>query len=166
MAKNFVDEAIKSYRKNFNMNLASAILYPHESERRRDGFFCKKIINGAVDIKNGKIDTIEVGDVNGYRDVGYAKDYMEACHLIMSQDVLEDYIIGTGISTRTSSFIEKVFKKLELGPECIVVNNNLKRGDNLSHLIADNTKIRKLGWEPTKTVDDIIDIMIENKLNE
>ena len=166
MAKNFVDEAIKSYRKNFDMNLTSVILYPHESERRRDNFFSKKMIDGAVDIKNGKLKRIEVGDVNGYRDIGYAKDYMEACHLIMQQDVLDDYVIGSGTPVKTSYFIKEIFRKLGLGPDSIVIKDSLKRGDDLSHLIADNTKIKELGWEPTKTIDDIIDIMIKYKLNE
>jgi len=166
MAKNFVDEAIKSYRKNFDMNLASAILYPHESERRRDNFFSKKMIDGAVDIKNGKLKRIEVGDINGYRDIGYAKDYMEACHLIMQQDVLDDYVIGSGIPVKTSYFIKEIFRKLGLSPDSIVIKDDLKRGDDLSHLIADNSKIKKLGWKPTKNIDDIIDIMIKHKLNE
>ena len=165
VAKNFTDSIIKLYREKYNMNLHSAILYPHESERRRDNFFTKKLINTAIDIKLGLKDTIEVGDINGFRDIGYAKDYMYACYLMMTADKPDDYIIGTGKSTKTIDFIKLVFEKLDLPLENkLIIKDNLKRDTDLSHLIADISKIKKLGWEPTNNINDIIDIMIKDKM--
>jgi GDPmannose 4,6-dehydratase len=167
LAKNFTDSIIKVYRDNFNLCLNSVILYPHESERRSDKFFSKKIIKSAIEIKEGLRETIEIGDVDSCRDIGYAKDYMSACLLIMEHDTCDDYIIGTGTSIKNDDFIKKIFNKLDINYEGrLLVNNNLKRGVNLSHLIADNKKIRKLGWEPKNNIDDIIDMMIKNEMNE
>jgi len=167
IAKNFTDTIIKLYRDRYDMELNSVILYPHESERRGDNFFAKKVITTAIDIKLGKKEKLEVGDINGFRDIGYAKDYMYGCYLIMENDVSDDYIIGTGITIKTISFIESVFNELGLNMEDkLVINNNLKRGVDLSNLIADITKIKKLGWAPTKNVNDIIKIMIKHELKK
>ena len=165
IAKNFTDEIVKLYRNRDNMKLNSVILYPHESERRGDNFFSKKVINTAISIMLGDKDKLEVGDVNGFRDIGYAKDYMYGCYLIMDNDVCSDYVIGTGESVKTIDFINIVFSKLGLNlGEKLSINDSFKRGVDLSKLVADNTKIKKLGWEPKTKLDEIIDIMIENKL--
>ena len=167
IAKNFTDTIIKLYRDRYDMKLNSVILYPHESERRGDNFFSKKVIKTSVDIKLGKKEKLEVGDINGFRDIGYAKDYMYGCYLIMKNDVSDDYIIGTGITTKTIDFIEFVFNELGLNMEDkLVINDNLKRGVDLSNLVADITKIKKLGWVPTKNVNDIIKIMIKHELKK
>jgi GDPmannose 4,6-dehydratase len=165
LSKKFTDDFIKLNRKKFNMKLNSAILYSHESERRGGNFFSKKIINDALDIKIGKREFIEVGDVDGYRDIGYAKDYMQACFLIMSNNKCDDYVVGTGKSTKTIDFIKIVFDKLNLDiNKNLLINDKFKRDIDLSHLVADNTKIINLGWRPTKTVEDIINIMINKKI--
>jgi len=166
LAKNFTDSIIKVYRNKFDLCLNSVILYPHESERRGDNFFSKKIIKSAIEIKNGIRETIEVGDIDSCRDIGYAKDYMLACLLIMEQDTCDDYIVGSGVSIKNSDFIKKIFDKLGIIYEGrLLVNNNLKRNVDLSHLIANNKKIRNLGWEPKNNIDDIINIMIKNEID-
>lgn len=167
MAKKFTDDFIKLYREKFNMHLNSVILYPHESERRGDNFFSKKIIKGAIDIKLGNKKIIEVGDLHSLRDIGYAEDYMNACFKIMNLDYSDDYVIGTGKLTKNIDFIKIVFSKLNIDFEKhIIVNEYLKRDYDLSNLVADCSKLNKIGWNFSKSVDDIIDIMITHELNK
>jgi GDPmannose 4,6-dehydratase len=160
-SKNLIDNLIKDYRKNFNLFLCSAILYSHESELREENFLSKKIIKQSIEIKNGVRDKIHLGDVNQYRDIGYAKDYMEACYLILQQEIPDDFIIGSNSTIKTKEFIEKILFKFNLEfDDVIEINNSLKRSVDLSHLVSDNTKLKSIGWNPSTTIDDMIDIMI------
>jgi GDPmannose 4,6-dehydratase len=166
ISKNLTDDIIKLYRDKYNLFLCSAILYPHESERRNDNFFSQKIIKESFDILRGKKNKIHIGDIDSFRDVGYAKDYMEACFLIINQVKPDDYVIGSGKSIKNIDFIEKVFNLLGLDVNTqLVFDNTLKREYNLSHLIADNKKIKSIGWTPNKNIDDIITVMINKQLN-
>lgn len=167
IAKNFTDSIIKTYREKYGMFLCSAILYSHESERRGENFLTKKIIRQAIEIKNGLRKLIEVGDINGHRDIGYAKDYMNACHMMMINITPDDYVVGTGTSTQTIEFIKVVFEKIGLSIEKnLIINEGLKRNIDLSHLIANNIKIKGLGWEPKTDLNEIIDIMIKSEIEK
>lgn len=160
-SKNLIDNLIKDYRKNFDLFLCSAILYSHESELRGENFLSKKIIKQSIEIKNGVRDKIHLGDVNQYRDIGYAKDYMDACYLILQQEIPDDFIIGSNSTIKTKEFIEKILGKFNLEFENVIeINNSLKRSVDLSHLVSDNTKLKSIGWSPSTTIDDMIDIMI------
>ena len=164
-SKNFIDDMINLYRSKFSMSLYSVILYSHESERRGENFFTKKVIRDAILIKNGEKEFIELGDVESMRDVGYAKDYMYACFKVINS-LADNYIIGNGSSIKNIDFVKRVFSKLEIPFSCIKINNDLKRNIDLSHLVADISKIRKLDWSPTTSIDEIIDIMIEHELKK
>jgi len=160
-SKNLIDNIIKEYRENFNLFLCSAILYSHESELRGENFLSKKIIKQSIEIKNGLRDKIHLGDVNQFRDVGYAKDYMEACYSILQQEIPNDYIIGSNTSINTKEFIIKILNKFNLNyDEIVEIDDSLKRNIDLSHLISDITRLKNIGWEPTTSIDNMIDIMI------
>lgn len=165
ISKNLTDDIIKLYRNKFNLFLCSAILYPHESERRTNNFFSKKIIIESIKIKKGLQDNIHVGDILSYRDIGYAKDYMEACLLIINQNKPDDYVVGSGIPLQNIDFIQKVFNILGLNiNDKLLFDSTLKRDYGLSHLVANNEKIKSIGWYPKNNIDDIIEIMINTEL--
>jgi GDPmannose 4,6-dehydratase len=160
-SKNLIDNIIKEYRENFNLFLCSAILYSHESELRGENFLSKKIIKQSVEIKNGLRDKIHLGDVNQFRDIGYVKDYMEACYLILQQETPNDFIIGSNTSINTKELIIKILNKFNLKYDDVVeIDNSFKRNIDLSHLVSDTTKLKNIGWEPLTSVDKMIDIMI------
>ena len=49
------------------------------------------------------------------RDWGHAKDYVEAMYLILQQEVAEDFVIATGVTTTVRDFVKMAF--LEAGIE-------------------------------------------------
>lgn len=156
-SKAYADELVKLYREEFGIYACSAIFYNHESPRREDRFFTKKITNAA------KTKTkIKVGDLDAKRDLGYASDFMEAAHLMMTQDIPEDYIIGTGNLISMREFADRAFSLVGLDyRDYLEPDESFKRKDT-EILRANITKIKtNLGWEPKTSIDELIKIMMQ-----
>lgn len=166
-SKKFIGEIIETYRKQFNLFLCSAIFYNHESEYREDSFFTKKVIKNSLEIIDGKREKIILGDLNVFRDMGYADDYMDACIKILNHDKPDDYIISTGIKIKMFDFVKKVFDILDLNIEKhLEIDESLIRKDKLSNLVGDNSKIMSLGWSPKTDINSLIKKMIEHEKNK
>tara|TARA_R110000868_G_scaffold409778_1_gene696006 strand:- start:1296 stop:2255 length:960 start_codon:yes stop_codon:yes gene_type:complete len=165
VAKLYTDNMISEFRDNYGIFACSGIFFNHESERRGNLFFTKKIINNILDIVEGKIDKISVGDVSTSRDMGYAPEFMEAVYLMMQNSEPKDYVIGTGKLTKLSDFVSKAFSEFNLNWEdYIEYDKSLFREIDTPPLLADITNIKNdLGWEPKYGVDDIIKKMIKIK---
>lgn len=160
-SKKFADDLIKVYRKEFGIFCCSAIFYNHESEFRGENFFTKKLIRESYEIVKGTRDYVLVGNVDAYRDYGYAGDYMDACIKILEQDKPDDYIISSGQQIKILDLINIVFNKLGLDiNKHLIIDKNLLRLDNLSNLCGDNSKIKSIGWSPKTSLGDMIDKMI------
>ena len=163
-SKVYAETMIKMYREKFGVFACSGIFFPHESERRREGFFTRKVVDGVVDIVEGRKDKLEIGNLDFSRDWGYAPEYMEAVYLMMQRDTPEDYVIGTGKVTTGLQFVFKCFEYVGLNAgKYLVENHDKKRTEQLS-VWADASKIKAdLGWEAKTTVDEIVKKMIDAK---
>lgn len=165
-----------NYREAYNMFAVNGILFNHESPLRGETFVTRKITRAAAQIALGKQEKLFLGNLDAQRDWGHAKDYVEAMWLILQQEVPEDYVIATGITTRVREFVRMAFAEvgIEIGFEgegvdekgyvvaChnplyqvpigkIVVEVDPKyfRPTEVELLIGDPTKSKtKLGWEP------------------
>ena len=52
---------------------------------------------------------IALGNLDAYRDWGYAGDYVEAMWLMLQQDNPDDYVIATGKTTTVRDFLKATF---------------------------------------------------------
>ena len=58
----------------------------------------KKLFVGAASIAKGKLDILELGNLDIERDWGYAPDYVQGMWLMLqSRKLPSDYVLGTGI---------------------------------------------------------------------
>ena len=80
----------RNYRKAYKLFISNGILFNHESPRRGTNFVTAKVIKGALDIKYGKAEKLELGNLDSYRDWGHSKDYVRAMHLIINNSKPED----------------------------------------------------------------------------
>jgi GDPmannose 4,6-dehydratase len=106
---------IVNYREAYNMFACNGILFNHESPVRGETFVTRKITRAAAKIALGLQNCLYVGNLSAQRDWGHAKDYIEAMWLMLQQDVAEDFVIATGVTTAVREFIKMAF--LELGIE-------------------------------------------------
>jgi GDPmannose 4,6-dehydratase len=152
------------------MFCCSGIFFNHESERRGDSFFSKKITKGVATIKedlaSGTItDKIAVGNLTALRDYGYAPDFMEAVYLMMQAQTPRDYVIGTGELISMEDFVKKSFEYAGLDYRNFIYHDEtLDRKTDTATLCANISKIKnELGWKPAHKVEDIIRKMIDSE---
>ena len=103
-----------NYREAYNMHASNGILFNHESPIRGETFVTRKITRALARIVLGMQQTIFVGNLSSRRDWGHAKDYIRAMHLVLQQDVPDDYVIATGITTSIRNFIKMAGEELGL----------------------------------------------------
>src|SRR4051812_3624321 len=101
-----------NYREAYNMYACNGILFNHESPLRGETFVTRKITRGVAKIGLGLQDKIYLGNLDARRDWGHAKDYVEAMWRILQQDVAEDFVIATGITTTVRDFVKMSFDEL------------------------------------------------------
>lgn len=159
---------VKLYRQAYNIYAANAILFNHTSSRHALNFVVPKIVNGLVDIKLGKMSKLRLGDLDIERDWGYAGDYVKAMIAIIEHPEAADFVIGTGKHKSLRVIVEYVLNKLDLSYEdTIEIDKSLFRKNDPKVIYSDPKKIMNvLGWKPEKSLEDILDLMIDETIEK
>jgi GDPmannose 4,6-dehydratase len=165
-AKLYAHNMVKIYRQRYGIFACSAILYNHESFRRGLGFVTKKISNEAVKIKLGLSKQLCLGNLDSYRDWGFAGDYVKAMWLMLQNPIADDYIVATGEIHSVRDFCECAFSCLDLDyHDYVYVESDLYRPAESIQLVGDFGKIRKLlGWKPTVKFFELVQMMVDEEM--
>ena len=182
-----------NYREAYDMFVCNGILFNHESPIRGETFVTRKITRSVAKIVLGLDNKVWLGNLNARRDWGHAKDYVEAMWLILQQNVAEDFVIATGITTTVRDFVSKAFGCLGIeiafsgegeketgvvkkcnnkdyqltpGTEVVAVDKRYYRPTEVDLLIGDATKAKtKLGWSPSTSLDDLVKEMVHSDID-
>jgi len=157
-----------NYRDNYGMFGCNGILYNHESVRRGYEFVTRKIVRGAVQIKQGLSHELVLGNLEAKRDWGYAPDYVRAMWLMLQQDQPDDFVIATGNLHTVGEFCEIAFSYLGLNyKDYVKTDPKFYRPSEEVPLVGDSSKARqKLNWMPEKIFEDMIQEMVETDFEE
>jgi len=156
----------KIFREWYGVKCCSGILFNHESPLRSDEFVTKKIINNCKLIKKGKLKYLYMGDINIYRDWGWAPEYVEAMYLMLKQKNPKDLVIGSGKRNSLKNFIYEVFRLLKIPRKYLKTNTKKFMRKNDIRSYRANPKLAKkiLKWEAKTTFKKIIYKMVNNQL--
>jgi GDPmannose 4,6-dehydratase len=177
-----------NYREAYGIYACNGILFNHESPLRGETFVTRKITRATAKIAMGLQDKLFLGNLDAQRDWGHAKDYVEAMYLILQQEVPEDYVIATGVTTRVREFVRLAFAEvgivvefkgegaaergfvvscsnpdfqIETGKEVVAVDEKYFRPTEVDLLIGDPTKSKtKLGWKPKYDLQSLVKEMV------
>jgi GDPmannose 4,6-dehydratase len=175
-----------NYREAYNLFACNGILFNHESPLRGETFVTRKITRAVACIAHNLQSTLYLGNLDVFRDWGYAKDYVEAMWLMLQQDNPDDYVIATGQSHSVREFVEQSFKEIGitivwhgkgvyeqgfdkslgiLSTPLISINPRYFRPTEVYNLIGDATKAKnKLQWQPTVNFYQLIKLMVHHDL--
>ena len=155
---------VRNYRNAYKLHAANGILFNHESPRRGSNFVTNKVVKSAVEIKLGKRDILELGNLDSYRDWGHSKDYVRAIHQITNHEKADDFIVATGETRSVRELCKHVFERLDMNYEDHVkVNQKFVRPEELKYLKGDTSKMKNVfGWEPEYTFESMLDEMINS----
>lgn len=161
-SKVFAYNLLRNYRNSYKLHACNGILFNHESPRRGSNFVTSKVVKGAVEIKLGYYDKLEMGNLDSYRDWGHSKDYVKAMHMILNHDKPDDFIVSTMQTHSVRDMVDLVFSKLDLNyKDHIIQNPKFLRPEELKYLKGDSTKIRtQLEWKPEYSFEMLMEEMI------
>lgn len=154
---------VRNYREAYGLFACTGILFNHESPLRPERFVTKKIVGAAARISNGSKEILELGNLDIYRDWGWAPDYVEAMWMMLSKENPEDYVIATGETHSLKEFVEKSFEYFGLAwHEHVNFNTKLRRPTDIIHSCGNPIKaLTTLGWQAKKDLDGVIQSMCQ-----
>ena len=164
VSKVFAHEMTKIYRDSYDMFAVNGILFNHESPHRGETFVTRKVTKAVGRIKQGIQNKLTLGNLNAYRDWGFAGDYVEGMWLMMQYKDPSDWVLATGESHSVEEFTKKAFEFVDLNwKEYVDTDEKYERPNEVKHLLGDSSKAReKLNWEPKTSFEDLISMMVES----
>lgn len=155
-----------NYRESFDIFACSGILFNHESPRRGIEFVSRKVTSAAARIKLGKQKTLKMGNLDAFRDWGFAGDYVEAMWRMLQHHTPEDFVIATGVAHSVRDLLKLSFEAVNLNYEDYVeIDPALVRPAEVDILLGDASKARAtLGWKPKVDFRALIEMMVEEDL--
>lgn len=182
-AKVFAHWTVSNYRAHYGLYACSGILFNHESPRRSPEFVTRKIAKAAAELKLGRQDALELGDLYAVRDWGHAADYVRAMWMLLQQPEPDDYVVATGVGHTVKEFAQTAFQAAGItlawegegmdetardaatGRLMIRVNPKLCRNVKDDRIVGDPAKITKtIGFKPTYTFEEMVAEIVNKDL--
>jgi GDPmannose 4,6-dehydratase len=158
---------VANYREAYKLFACTGILFNHESPLRNNRFVSKKIVSTACRIAAGSDEKLTLGNIDIYRDWGWAPEYVNAMWLMLQEKEPTDYVIATGETMSLKNFVKTTFETLNLNVEDYVIfNKNLMRPNDITKGLANPSKAKSfLKWEATIKSQKLVKRLIDCELN-
>ena len=117
-------------------------------------------------IKKGKLKRLYLGNINIYRDWGWAPEYVEAMYLMLRQKDPKDLVIGSGKRHSLKSFIYEAFRLLRIPRNHLKVNTKkfIRKKDIKSYRSDPRLAKKILKWKAKTSFKQIVKKMIYDEL--
>jgi GDPmannose 4,6-dehydratase len=155
-----------NYRESYHLFACSGVLFNHESPRRGLEFVTHKVTHGVAKIKLGLAKELRLGNLEARRDWGFAGDYVKAMWRMLQQPQPDDYVVASGETHSVAELCDVAFGHVDLSYRDYVVQDpKYFRPVEVDLLVGDASKAgRVLGWEPSMTFTELIQMMVEADL--
>ncbi|HFU1237364.1 MULTISPECIES: GDP-mannose 4,6-dehydratase [Citrobacter] len=183
VAKLYAHWMTVNYRESYNIFASSGILFNHESPLRGQEFVTRKITDSVAKIKLGKLDVLELGNMDAKRDWGYAKEYVEGMWRILQAEKPDTFVLATNRTETVRDFVSMAFKAAGFtlrfegkdeqevgidtasGKTLVRVNPKFFRPAEVDLLIGNPARAKEiLGWEPKTSLEQLCQLMVEADL--
>ena len=172
-----------NYRESYDIFACSGILFNHESPLRGREFVTRKITDSVAKIKQGKLDVLELGNMDAKRDWGFAREYVEGMWRMLQAEVPDTFVLATNRTETVRDFVSMAFKAADFaiefkgaaesevgvdvatGKTVVRVNPKFYRPTEVELLIGNPEKAKQvLGWEPKTTLEELCAMMVQADL--
>lgn len=193
IAKCAAHHMTRLFREAYGLHASAGILFNHEGERRGETFVTRKITkwigefvkwrgdNDIVfrhneiyipkigDLKNSSnFPKLRLGNLEAFRDWGYAGDYVEAMWMMLQQDRPQDFVICTGETHTIREFLDVAFSHVGIDDwsDLVVQDPEFYRPAEVDYLRGDCSKANNvLGWSPKHSFEDLVKKMVEHDVS-
>ncbi len=198
IAKCAAHHMVRLFREAYGLHASAGILFNHEGPRRGETFVTRKItkwIGEFVKWKDQEFYTVgrlvdepdtiyygkpksygpdsfpklRLGNLEAFRDWGYAGDYVEAMWMMLQQDYPDDYVICTGETHTISEFLDVAFKYVGIDDwsNLVVQDPEFYRPAEVDYLRGDSSKAQNvLGWKPKHSFVDLVKLMVDHDISQ
>ena len=168
-----------NYRESYGIFGASGILFNHESPLRGREFVTRKITDAVAKIKLGKLDCLELGNIDAKRDWGFAKDYVQGMWKMLQVDEPDTFVLATNRTETVRDFVQLAFAAADIqinwigqqekekgicaktGKTLVRINPKYYRPAEVELLIGNPEKAaQKLNWSPSTSLEDLCKMMV------
>ncbi len=183
VAKLYAHWMTVNYRESYDIFGSSGILFNHESPLRGGEFVTRKITDSVAKIKLGKLDCMELGNLDAKRDWGFAKEYVEGMWRMLQADEPDTFVLATKRTETVRDFVRMAFKGAGIavdfkgsaenetavdtasGKTVMRVNPRFYRPAEVELLIGNPAKAKaQLGWAPETTLEQLCQMMVDADL--
>ncbi|WAK02052.1 GDP-mannose 4,6-dehydratase [Methylobacter sp. YRD-M1] len=112
VAKLYAHWMTVNYRESYDIFGSSGILFNHESPLRGREFVTRKITDSVAKIRLGKLDVLELGNMDAKRDWGFAKEYVEGMWRILQANEPDTFVLATNRTETVRDFVRMAFKAI------------------------------------------------------
>ena len=173
IAKCAAHHMTRLFREGYDVHASAGILFNHEGPRRGETFVTRKITKWIGEfVKSGRdpeFPRLRLGNLEAFRDWGYAGDYVEAMWMMLQQESPDDYVICTGETHTIREFLDVAFKHIDINDwsDLVVQDPEFYRPAEVDYLRGCNDKAKeKLGWTPENSFDDLVKMMVDYDVEE
>ncbi|RFB80317.1 GDP-mannose 4,6-dehydratase [Methylovirgula sp. 4M-Z18] len=172
-----------NYRESYGIFGTSGILFNHESPLRGREFVTRKITDSVAKIKLGKLDCLELGNLDAKRDWGFAREYVDGMYRMLQVDEADTFVLATNRTETVRDFVTMAFQGAGIqvefkgkdvnevavdtatGKTVMRINEKFYRPAEVDLLIGDPQHAKdKLGWEPKTSLEQLCKMMVEADL--
>lgn len=183
VAKLYAHWMTVNYRESYDIFGSSGILFNHESPLRGREFVTRKITDSVAKIALGKIDCLELGNLDAKRDWGFAKDYVEGMWRMLQHNEPDTFVLATNRMETVRDFVAMAFASAGIdvefrgsneseiaidtatGKTVMRINPAYYRPAEVDLLIGDPAKAKaKLGWASETSLEELCRMMVQADL--
>ncbi|MBO9749302.1 MULTISPECIES: GDP-mannose 4,6-dehydratase [Xanthomonas] len=183
VAKLYAHWMTVNYRESYGIFGSSGILFNHESPLRGREFVTRKITDTVAKIKLGKVDVLELGNLDAKRDWGFAEEYVEGMWRMLQAAQPDTFVLATNRTETVRDFVSMAFKAAGMnveftgndedeiavdvatGATVVRINAKFHRPAEVDLLVGDASKAREvLGWQAKTTLEQLCQMMVDADL--
>jgi GDPmannose 4,6-dehydratase len=166
VAKLAAHQLVGLARARCGLHLSSAILFNHESPRRRPEFVTSRVARGVAAIRLGRERRLTLGDLDAVRDWCAAVDVARGMTLMAAAPQPDDYVLASGVGHTVRELVAVACAHVGLDPEGLVdVDPSLVREREASPAIGDAALAReRLSWTPQVSFEELVGEMVDAEL--
>ena len=167
-SKVFAHHMTKIYRESYDLFCVNGILFNHESPLRGETFVTRKITRAVGRIYNGIQEKLVLGNLDAFRDWGFAGDYVNGMWMMLNHSTPDDWVLATGETHTVKEFVEKAFSKVNLDWSMYVeTSEKYFRPNEVNYLLGDPSKAKtELKWNNNTSFDELVNMMVESDLEK
>jgi GDP-mannose 4,6-dehydratase len=175
IAKIMGHSVVEFYRKTHNLPFSNGVIFTTESPLKSPQFLLNKVASHIKEWKNGNKTSLQVGNLDSYRNILHAADVANAIHTIVSQESGDSYLICNDESHKVYDLVLQLYSlsgfDLERKDNCLfdkisglevlkIQDKQLGFDSTPTNIRGEAIKLKKLGWKPSINIERILSELV------